>query len=71
MARDKLGFEVGRRCDARGRPLRLTSRPLSDRGRREWDRIFKKPRRRRADADALRRELQRGLSKRRYPEKRR
>lgn len=46
MARDYGGFTQGRKKDSQGRPLKIMNQPLSEHGRKEWDRIFgkKKPR---------------------------
>lgn len=43
MARDKLGFEAGRKRDAQGRPLKLCTPPASEAYRDNWERTFGKP----------------------------
>ncbi len=49
MARDKLGFEQDRRRDKQGRPLKIASQPASEEYRRNWERVFKKPRKEKRD----------------------
>jgi DnaJ-class molecular chaperone len=43
MARDRGGFEQGRRRDEQGRPLKLQTPPASESYRENYDRIFRKP----------------------------
>jgi hypothetical protein len=45
MARDRGGFEQGRRRDEQGRPLKLQTPPPSEAYRKNWDRIFGKEKR--------------------------
>lgn len=40
MARDRAGFEQGRKRDGEGRPLKLQTPPASETYRDNWDRIF-------------------------------
>ena len=42
MAKDYLGFEAGRKRDAKGRPLKLQTPPPNDAYRENWDRMFGK-----------------------------
>jgi hypothetical protein len=43
MAKDRAGFEQGRRRDSQGRPLKLISKPPTEEFRKGWEQTFKKP----------------------------